>query len=53
MGGDFPARVRRHDDVAGEAGMPAEEADQVMEDLWRRRLVMRNAQGYVAVGATA
>jgi hypothetical protein len=41
------------DDIAGEAGIPAEDAGKVMEDLWRRRLVMRNAQGYVAVGATA
>lgn len=40
-------------DVAGEAGFPADEADAVVEDLWRRRLVMRNAQGYVVVGAPA
>lgn len=40
-------------DVADAAGLPTDEASEVVEDLWRRRLVMRNAHGYVAVGATA
>jgi hypothetical protein len=41
------------DDVAGAAGLGVDEADRAVATLWRRRLVMRNAQGYVAVGATA
>lgn len=40
-------------DVAGAAGISREAATEVVEDLWRRRLVMRNEQGYTAVGSTA
>ena len=39
--------------VAGIADIPPDEAKTVVEDLWRRRLVMRNAQGFSAVGASA
>lgn len=40
-------------EIADEVGLPADLATVVVEDLWRRRLIMRNSQGYVAVGATA
>jgi len=35
--------------VATSAGVSAERAEQTLEDLWRRRLVIREKQGYVCL----
>ncbi|MBC7789086.1 MAG: hypothetical protein H7Z74_03985 [Anaerolineae bacterium] len=40
-------------EVARESDIPADAASQVLDDLWRRRLIMRTDQWYVALAATA
>ncbi|HVF39013.1 MAG TPA: hypothetical protein VM939_03865 [Gemmatimonadaceae bacterium] len=37
-------------DVADATGMPPERAEQMLETLWRRRLVIRQESGYVPLG---
>ncbi len=40
-------------EVALESDIPAAAASVALDDLWRRRLIMRTDQWYVALGATA
>ena len=41
------------DEIAAVVGIPSEKARALLDDLWRRRLVMRTDAGYVAVGGVA
>jgi hypothetical protein len=38
-------------DVADATGISAEDAEKMLDILWRRRLVIRHDHGYVAVGS--
>ncbi|MGI9076223.1 MAG: hypothetical protein ACR2G6_02695 [Gemmatimonadaceae bacterium] len=52
---DAMNRLGRGDlaDVARESDIPTEDANLALDDLWRRRLIMRTDRWYVALGATA
>jgi hypothetical protein len=38
-------------DVANAAGLPSDEVERVLDDLWRRRLVIREEKAYVSLAA--
>jgi hypothetical protein len=40
-------------DVADATGVSREQAEQMLDTLWRRRLVIRHDHGYVAVGSAS
>lgn len=40
------------EDLSRESGLGADESEAVLDSLWKRRLVMRFDEGYLAVGAT-